>query len=127
MRIEIIALILQIAVNGTTPTKLAYLSYDELNECLIMLKENDMLLEYPGKKQPFIITAKGQNFLQLYIELNDLVTVTNRRNVTAVLHSALLRRANVVEHYTVYSLHYLMGMIRLMIQKLLIKNNYGNF
>ena len=127
MRIEIIALILQIAVNGTTPTKLAYLSYEELNECLIMLKENDMLLEYPGKKQPFIITAKGQNFLQLYIELNDLVTVTNRRNVTVVLHSALLRRANVVEHYAVYSLHYLMGMIRLMIQKLLIKNNHGNF
>jgi predicted transcriptional regulator len=127
VRIEIIALILQIAVNGTTPTKLAYLSYEELNECLIMLKENDMLLEYPGKKQPFIITAKGQNFLQLYIELNDLVTVTNRRNVTAVLHSALLRRANVVEHYTVYSLHYLMGTIRLMIQKLLIKNNHGNF
>ena len=127
MRIEIIALILQIAVNGTTPTKLAYLSYGELNECLVMLKENDMLLEYPGKEQTFITTAKGQYFLQLYIELNDLVTVTNRRNVTAVLHSALLRRANVVEHYTVYSLHYLMSMIRLMVQKTLIKNNHGNF
>ena len=126
MRIEIIALILQIAVNWTTPTKLAYLSYEELNECLVMLKENDMLLEYPGKEQTFITTAKGHIFYR-YIELNDLVTVTNRRNVTAVFNSALLRRANVVEHYTVYSFHYLMSMIRLMVQKTLIKNNHGNF
>jgi hypothetical protein len=38
-----------------------------------------------------------------------------------------LRKANVVEHYTVYSLHYLMSVIRLMVQKTLIKNNHGNF
>ena len=122
-KIEIIAFILQTAINGATRNKLmckAYLSYKQLNEYLIILNENDMLLEYYGKEQTFITTGKGQYFLQTYMELNELVTVTNRRHVIAMFRNAILPRATVVGDYAVYSFHHLVSMIRFMVQKMLI-------
>jgi predicted transcriptional regulator len=117
-KIEIIVLILQTAINGATRTKLlckVCLSYKQLKEYLIILNENDMLLEYHDKEQTFITTGKGQYFLQTYAELNELVTVTNRRHVTAMFHYAVLTRASVVEDYAIYSFHYLVSMVQKML------------
>jgi hypothetical protein len=54
------------------------------------------------------------------MELNELVTVTNRRHVIAMFRNAILARTTVVGDYAVYSFHHLVSMIRFMVQKMLI-------
>lgn len=120
-RIEIVALILQTAINGATPTKLlyqVYLSYKQLKEHLTVLKKNNLLVEYIGKEQTFRTTSKGQRFLQLYLELNEIVTVTDNRNIATILHSTLLTRAHVLEYYVIHFIYYLIGMILSTVQKI---------
>ncbi|HZA06156.1 MAG TPA: winged helix-turn-helix domain-containing protein [Nitrososphaeraceae archaeon] len=119
--IEIVALILQTAINGTTPTKLLYrvfLSYKQLKEHLTILKKNNLLVEYIGKEQTFRTTRKGQLFLQLYLELNEIVNVTNNRSIATVLHSILLTRTHVLEYYVIHFIYCLISMILSMIQKI---------
>ena len=119
-RIEIVALILQTAINGATPTKLlyqVYLSYKQLKEHLTILKKNNLLVEYIGKEQTFRTTSKGQLFLQLYLELNEIVNATNNRSIATILHSILLTRTHVIEYYVVHFIYYLIRMILSMIQK----------
>ena len=120
-RIEIVALILQTAINGATLTKLlyqVYLSYKQLKVHLTILKKNNLLVEYIGKEQTFITTSKGQRFLQLYLELNEIVTVTDNRNIATILHSTLLTRAHVLEYYVIHFIYYLISMILSTIQKI---------
>jgi predicted transcriptional regulator len=120
-RIEIVALILQTAIDGATPTKLlyrVYLSYNQLKEHLMILKKNNLLVEYIGKEQTFRTTSKGQLFLQLYLELNGIVNVTNNRSIATILHSILLTRTHVLEYYVIHFICCLIGMILSMIQKI---------
>jgi predicted transcriptional regulator len=120
-RIDIVALILQAAINGATPTTLLYriyLSYKQLKEHLTILKKNNLLVEYIGKEQTFRTTSKGQRFLQLYLELKEIVTVTDNRNIATILHSTLLTRAHVLEYYVIHFIYYLISMILSTIQKI---------
>jgi predicted transcriptional regulator len=120
-RIEIVALILQTAIDGATPTKLlyrVYLSYNQLKEHLMILKKNNLLVEYIGKEQTFRTTSKGRLFLQLFLELNETVNVTNNRSIATILHSILLTRTHVVEYYVIHFICYLISMILSMIPKI---------
>lgn len=125
-RIEIVALILQTAINGATPTKLlyqVYLSYKQLKEHLTILKKNNLLVEYIGKEQTFRTTSKGQRFLQLYLELNEIVTVTDNGNIATILHSTLLTRAHVLEYYVIHFIYCLIGIFCLRFRR---SNRLGN-
>ena len=112
---EITAFILQIAVDGISARKLiykvSYLPYTQLREYLMVLQENGLLIKYEQKDLTFITTEKGQNFLQIYAELNDVVAMTNAGNITAAFHDILLTNAHIVE-YAVYYIRYLVTIFR---------------
>ena len=75
-RTDITALILEAANGGVAKTKImykAFLSYAQLKEYLDMLLKNS-LLEYNEKKQIFKITEKGLRFLQLYNQVDQLIS-----------------------------------------------------
>jgi predicted transcriptional regulator len=112
---EITAFILQIAVDGISARKLiykvSYLPYLQLREYLMVLQENGLLIKYERKDLTFITTEKGQNFLQIYAELNDVVAMTNSGNITAAFHDILLTNAHIVE-YAVYYIRYLVTIFR---------------
>jgi len=114
-RMEITAFILQIAVDGISARKLiykvSYLPYPQLREYLMVLQENGLLIKYEQKDLTFITTERGQNFLQIYAELNDVVAMTNAGNITAAFHDILLTNAHIVE-YAVYYIRYLVTIFR---------------
>ena len=74
-RTEIVAMILDAANGGTTKTKImyfAFLSYDQLNEYLSILIENN-LVEYLDGTHTFKTTEKGLNYLNVYNEIRKLL------------------------------------------------------
>ncbi len=78
-RTEIISQILEAANGcggaGITKTKLmykAFLSYDQLQEYLMLLIESD-LLSYDSTIRKFKITEKGLTFLQAYNEIDQIL------------------------------------------------------
>ena len=74
-RTEITAQILQIAVGGTTKTKImyrAFLSYAQVQEYLILLIENG-LLEYNKVNKTYKTTEKGTRFLNVYEQLDQMM------------------------------------------------------
>jgi predicted transcriptional regulator len=75
-RTEIVSNILDAANGGgTTKTKLmykAYISYNQLKECLTILIENNLLVYIDGT-QTFKTTEKGLNFLKMHNELGELL------------------------------------------------------
>ena len=74
-RTEIVAMILDAANGGETKTKImyfAFLSYNQLNEYLSILIENN-LLEYIEGTQTYRTTEKGINFLKIYSEIGELL------------------------------------------------------
>jgi predicted transcriptional regulator len=74
-RTEIAATILDAANGGTTKTKImynAYLSYNQLNEYMSILIENN-LLEYIEGARTFRTTEKGLNFLKMHNEMAELL------------------------------------------------------
>ena len=74
-RTEIVGNILDAANGGATKTKImykAFLSYNQLKECLTILIENN-LLEYIDGTQTFKTTAKGLNFLKMHNEIGELL------------------------------------------------------
>jgi predicted transcriptional regulator len=88
-RNEIIASMLEIISRGgdTTRTKLMYgsfLSYSQLNEYLLLLLKNGMISQHHQQQQQknerdsplFMITEKGRHFLNLYNQMNELITTT---------------------------------------------------
>ena len=74
-RTEIVAMILDAANGGTTKTKImyfAFLSYNQLNEYLSVLTDNN-LVEYLDGTHTFKTTEKGLNYLNVYNEIRKLL------------------------------------------------------
>ena len=81
-RTEIVAMILDAANGGTTKTKImyfAFLSYNQLNEYLSILIENN-LVEYLDGTHTFKTTEKGLNYLNVYNEIGELLQQTTTEN-----------------------------------------------
>ena len=77
--------ILDAANGGTTKTKImykAYLSYNQLNEYLAILIENN-LLEYLDGTKTFKTTEKGLFFLKIHNEIGELLQQTTMENNTS--------------------------------------------
>ena len=74
-RTEIVGNILDAANVGTTKTKImyiAFLSYNQLNEYLSLLIENN-LLEYLDGTQTYKTTEKGLNYLKMHNAIGELL------------------------------------------------------
>jgi len=81
-RTEIVSSILDAANGGTTKTKImyiAFLSYNQLNEYLSILIENN-LLEYLEGTHKFKTTEKGLNYLKMHNEIGELLQQTTMDN-----------------------------------------------
>ena len=79
---EIIANILDAANGGTTKTKIMYivfLSYNQLNEYLSILIENN-LIEYLDGTKTFKTTEKGLMYLKMHNEIGELLQQTTMEN-----------------------------------------------
>jgi predicted transcriptional regulator len=77
-RTEIVAMILDAANGGETKTKImyfAFLSYNQLNEYLSILIENN-LIEYLDGTKTFKTTEKGLKFLKTHNEIGELLQQT---------------------------------------------------
>ena len=77
-RTEIVGNILDAANGGTTKTKImyiAFLSYNQLNEYLSILIENN-LIEYLDGTKTFKTTEKGLNYLKMHNEIGELLLTT---------------------------------------------------
>jgi predicted transcriptional regulator len=81
-RTEIVGNILDAANGGTSKTKImysAFLSYNQLNEYLSILIENN-LIEYLDGTQTFKTTEKGLFFLKMHNEMAELLQTTFENN-----------------------------------------------
>ena len=81
-RTEIVGSILDAANGGTTKTKImyiAFLSYNQLNEYLSLLIENN-LIEYLDGTKTFKTTEKGLFFLKVHNEIGELLHQTTIEN-----------------------------------------------
>jgi len=81
-RTEIVGSILDAANGGTTKTKImyiAFLSYNQLNEYLSLLIENN-LVEYLDGTKTFKTTEKGLFFLKVHNEIGELLNQTTIDN-----------------------------------------------
>ena len=81
-RTEIVSNILDAANGGTTKTKImyiAFLSYNQLNEYLSILIENN-LIEYLDGTKTFKTTEKGLNYLKMHNEIGELLQQTTMDN-----------------------------------------------
>jgi predicted transcriptional regulator len=79
-RTEIVSNILDAANGGATKTKImykAFLSYNQLKECLTILIENN-LIEYLDGTKTFKTTEKGLNFLKMHNEIGELLQTTTK-------------------------------------------------
>jgi predicted transcriptional regulator len=78
-RTEIVGNILDAENGGTNKTKImysAFLSYNQLNEYLSILIENN-LIEYLDGTKTFKTTEKGLNYLNIHNEIRKLVPQQN--------------------------------------------------
>ena len=81
-RTEIVSVMLDAANGGTTKTKImyiAFLSYNQLNEYLSLLIENN-LVEYLDGTKTFKTTEKGLFFLKVHNEIGELLHQTTIEN-----------------------------------------------
>ena len=82
-RTEIVAMILDAAnKGGETKTKImyfAFLSYNQLNEYLSILIENNLIEDLDGTRR-FKTTTKGLFFLKMHNELAELLQQTTFEN-----------------------------------------------
>ena len=81
-RTEIVSSILDAANGGTTKTKImyiAFISYNQLNEYLSILIENN-LVEYLDGTKRFKTTEKGLNYLKMHNEIGELLQQTTMDN-----------------------------------------------
>ena len=81
-RTEIVSNILDAANGGTTKTKImyfAFLSYNQLNEYLSLLIENN-LIEYLDGTKTFKTTEKGLNLLKIHNEVAEMLKTTSIKN-----------------------------------------------
>jgi predicted transcriptional regulator len=78
-RTEIIATVLQAAMNGATKTRLmysAYLSYAQVQEYIHFLTER-RLISFEEDSQEYKLTEQGLRFLRVYDEISDIVSLDN--------------------------------------------------
>jgi len=78
-RTEIVSMILEIASQGTSKTKImykAYLSYSQLNRYLSFLIE-DKLIEYKLGLELYTLTEKGERLLHMYKDLDNMILLKN--------------------------------------------------
>jgi predicted transcriptional regulator len=76
---EIIAMILETAAEGATKTRImyaAYLSFQQVKDYLDYLQGNDLIL-YENETGFYKVTEKGNRFLRISNELNDLFSFKN--------------------------------------------------
>ena len=81
-RTEIVGNILDAANGGATKTKIMYttfLSYNQLNEYLSILIENN-LIEYLDGTKTFKTTQKRLNLLKIHNEMTELLQTTFKNN-----------------------------------------------
>jgi predicted transcriptional regulator len=81
-RTEIVGNILDAANGGASKTKImytAFLSYNQLNEYLSLLTENN-LIEYLDGTNKFKTTEKGLFFLKVHNEIGELLQQTTIEN-----------------------------------------------
>jgi len=86
-RTDIIAMILQAAINGATKTRImygAYLSYAQVKEYLSFLMEKD-LIRYEEGSAIYKLTQKGVQLLRVYEDISDMITITDQKNSTSPL------------------------------------------
>ena len=75
-------MILQTAAEGATKTRImyaAYVSFQQVNDYLQFLQENNLLL-YENETGFYRITEKGRTFLMLSNEMNDLIPFKNSKS-----------------------------------------------
>jgi predicted transcriptional regulator len=81
-RIEIVADILQIAKNGARITRIRYLGnlgFDLLQKYLDMLSTCGLLQQRNDSDRTYVVTEKGQRFLEDYYELEKNVEVVESK------------------------------------------------
>ena len=81
-RTEMLAAILEVAKGKVTKTKImykAFLSYNQLKECISMLIENN-LLEYLDGTQTYKTTEKGLNLLKMKNKIGELLHITAKND-----------------------------------------------
>ena len=82
-RTDIIAMILQAAINGATKTRImygAYLSYAQVKEYLSFLIEKD-LIRYEEGSAIYKLTQKGVQLLRVYEDISDMITINDQKNI----------------------------------------------
>jgi predicted transcriptional regulator len=79
-RTDIIAMILQAAMNGATKTRLmysAYLSYAQVQEYLAFLTDRKLITFEEGS-QEYKLSEQGLRFLRVYDEISEIVSLNNK-------------------------------------------------
>lgn len=93
-RIEVVALILQAAIGGTTAKRMlnkVFPSLILLEEYLVVMQEN-RLLDYRLDERIYITTSKGINFLRIYSQLNEAIAMNGGNENTRPFHIKFLTR-----------------------------------
>ena len=117
-RIEVVALILQAAIEGVTAKRMlnkVFPSLMVLEQYLVVLQENS-LLDYRLDEQIYITTSKGINFLRIYSELNEAIVMTGGNENTRPFHVTFLMRTRSVRYLTYY-FQYISNTLRSLLQK----------
>ncbi len=86
-RTDIIAMILQAAINGATKTRImygAYLSYAQVKEYLSFLMEKDLIRREEGSAI-YKLTQKGVQLLSVYEDISDMITINDQKNIPSLL------------------------------------------
>jgi predicted transcriptional regulator len=81
-RTDIIAMILQAAMNGATKTRLmysAYLSYAQVQEYLQYLLER-RLISLEETTHAYSLTEQGLHFLKVYDEISEIVSLKSQQS-----------------------------------------------
>src|SRR5690348_6917561 len=90
-RTEIVAMILEIASQGATKTKImykAYLSYSQLNQYMSFLIENKLIECKPGSEL-YTLTEKGRRLEHVCKELDDMIPLKRTNEVRFSLMKSL--------------------------------------
>jgi len=85
-RVDIVAAIIQSAVGGATKTKLmysAFLSHSQVEEYLEFLRSKRLISFIPDKKR-YVPTDRGVQFLKMYGEIKDTVTIEGTPELPAM-------------------------------------------
>jgi len=86
-REEIMFEILNAAIEPATRTRLIYASFlsnTELRQYISLLLENKMLELDPVTKAKFKITEEGRKFLDLYADMNRMMTNSTNPDITNI-------------------------------------------